>query len=118
MIFVVADREHHRLTEMTALLLSAFPGSTVYQHTSLTHATGDVLHRHVDALFALGEQNDGAEVIRLLQKKKPELPVLLLSDLKEIGYGHLLQRDVGQKLRSMLPSGRAAASPSQVGNSA
>ena len=102
MIFVVADREHRRLEELTMFLLSIFPGSTVYQHTSLTSASGDVLRHRVDALVATGEQNGGAELMQLLRKKKPELPVLLLSDIEKIGYGHLPQSVVGQKLRSVL----------------
>lgn len=102
MIFVVADQERSRLGEMTTLLLSIFPGSTVYQHANLARASGDVLRHRVDALFAVGEQKDSAELMEMLQKKKPELPVLFLSDMEGIGYGHLPQTVVGQKLRSIL----------------
>ena len=107
MIFVVADREHGRLREMTTLLLSTFPGSTVYQHTSLARASSDVLSHQVDALLTADERNGGAELVQLLQKKKPELPVLLLPDIERIGYGHLPQAIVGQKLRSILLTAKA-----------
>ena len=102
MIFVVADREHDRLREITMSLLSAFPGSTVYQHDDLAHASGDVLSHRVDALVAAGEQRGGTELVQMLQKKKPELPVLLLSDMERGGYSYLPQTVVGQKLRSVL----------------
>lgn len=107
MIFIVADQEHGRLKEMTGFLLSTFPGSTVYQHTDLTHASGDALRYRVDALFTAGEESGGAEVVQMLQRKKPELPVLLFSDIERIGYGHLPQTVVGQKLRSILLTAKA-----------
>lgn len=109
MIFVVADQEHGRLRETTALLLSTFPGSTVYQHTSLAHASGDILRSGVDAVLVAGkpESGSGSELMQLLQKKKPELPVLLLSDIEGLGYGHLPQTVVGQKLRSILLTAKA-----------
>lgn len=104
MIFVVADQEHGRLREMTTLLLSVFPGSTVYQHTSLAHASGDILRSGVDAVLVAGDpdSDSGSKLMQLLQKKKPELPVLLLSDIEGIGYGHLPQTVVGQKIRNLL----------------
>ena len=110
MIFVAADRELGRLREMTMFLLSAFQGSTVYQHTDLAHATGDVLRHRVDALLAVDEQSDGVELMQMLQRQRPELPVLLLSDLEKLGYGQLSQSDVAQRLRSILLTDKAAAS--------
>ena len=107
MVFVVTDSERNRCGELTSILTSAFPGSTVYQHTSISHASGDVLHRHVDALFAADEQNPGAEVVQILQQQRPELPVLLLSDMEELGYGQLSHADVAQKLRSLLLTTKA-----------
>ena len=104
MVFVVADQEDSRLREMTARLLSAFPGSTVYQHTSLSHASGDILRSGVDAVLVAGvpDSDSNSGLMQMLQKKKPELPVLLLSDPEGIGYGHLLQTVVGQKLQDFL----------------
>lgn len=109
MIFVVADRESGRRRELTTLLLAAFPGSTVYQHTSLTHASGDALRSGVDAVLVAGEpESDGSsELAHMLQEKKPELPVLHLSDIERIGYGHLPHSTVGQKLRSVLLTAKA-----------
>ena len=107
MIFVVTDQEHGRREELATLLISAFPGSTVYQHASLANASGDVLHRRVDALLAADEHGNSAQLMQMLQKQRPELPVLLLSDIEEIGYGHLPQTVVGQKLRSFLLTANA-----------
>ena len=105
-IFVVADREHSRLEELTMLLLSTFPGSTVYQHTSLVHASNDVLRLRVDSLLVTGEQSDEAEMMELLQKRKPKLPVLRHTDMEEIGYGHLPRSVVEQRLRSTLQTAK------------
>ena len=107
MVFVVTDSERSRCGELTLILTSAFPGSTVYQHTSLAHATGDVLHRHVDALLAADEQSCRVDVMQMLQQQRPELPVLLLSDMEELGYGQLSYADVAQKLRSLLLTAKA-----------
>ena len=101
LIFVTADSCRIQLERLTQLLVSAFPGSTVYQHTSISHASGDVLHRNVDALFAADEHITRAEVVQMLQQR-PELPVLLFSDMEELGYGQLSHADVAQKLRSLL----------------
>ena len=63
-----------------------------------------MLRHHVDAVLVAGdpESGSGSEVMQLLQKKKPELPVLLLSDIEGIGYGHLPHTVVSDKLRSIL----------------
>ena len=114
MIFVVADRELGRLREMTMFLLSAFQGSTVYQHTDLVHATGDVLRHRVDALLAADEQSDGAEQMEMVQKKRPELPVFLLSDMEKNGYRQLSHADVAQRLQSILLTDRTATSHLQT----
>lgn len=114
MIFVVADREHDRRRELTTILISAFPGSTVYQHTNLAHASGDVLRYRVDALFAADEQNGGAEQMEMLQKKRPELPVFLLSDMEKNGYRQLSHADVAQRLQSILLTDRTATSHLQT----
>ena len=102
MVFVVANREHGRLRKMTEFLLMIFPGSTIYQHTSLAHALGDVLRHRVDAVFVAGEQSGGSELMQMLEKKKLELPVLLHSDIEGIGYGHFPQAIVEQRLRNVL----------------
>ena len=106
MVFVVTDSERSRCGELTSILTSAFPGSTVYQHASISHASGDVLHRNVDALFAADEHITRAEVVQMLQQR-PELPVLLFSDMEELGYGQLSHADVAQKLRSLLLTTKA-----------
>ena len=64
MVFVVTDREHGRRKELTTLLISAFPGSTVYQHTSLAHASCDLIHHRVDALLAADEPDSREELVQ------------------------------------------------------
>ena len=51
MIFVTADSCRTQLERLTQLLVSAFPGSTVYQHTDLCRVPHDILNNKVDAAF-------------------------------------------------------------------
>ena len=51
MIFVTADRCRSQLERLTQLLVSAFPGSTIYQHTDPERVLHDVLSHPVDAVF-------------------------------------------------------------------
>ena len=81
MIFVTADRCRAQLEAFTQLLVSAFPGSTIYQHTDPDRVPHDVLHNPVDAVFltADGKQANGLELIPLLRRQKPDLPVFIIS---------------------------------------
>ena len=110
MVFVVIASEPGRRKDMTTLLLSTFPGSTVFQHDSVMRALSSVLHQRIDALFAVNENDEDDRMIEQLQIQKPELPVILLSVLEEIGYGRLPEADVAQKLRSTLLTDRTATS--------
>ena len=82
MIFVAVDQNRERLTELTRLLLEAFPGSVIYQHTNPLKAPKDVRNNRVDAVFVqIGpETPDGAELTRILHIENANLPVFLLTD--------------------------------------
>ena len=63
------------------MLVSSFPGSTVYQHTDLFRASHDVLNHKVDAVL-LEAETEGAGILDLMQKlrrQKPGLPVFIIS---------------------------------------
>ena len=82
MTFVAVDPNRARLAELTRLLLAAFPGSVIYQHTDPLNAPRDVRSNRVDAVFAQLDMGKlgGAELTRMLRMEKAELPVFLLSD--------------------------------------
>lgn len=66
MTFVAVDQNRERLTELTRLLLEAFPGSVIYQHTNPLKAPKDVRNNRVDAVFAQLDMGNlgGAELLR------------------------------------------------------
>ena len=82
MTFVAVDQNRERLAELTRLLLEAFPGSVIYQHTNPLKAPKDVRNNRVDAVFAqLDTENlGGAELTRILRSERADLPVFLLTD--------------------------------------
>ena len=82
MIFVTADSCRVQLEQLTKLLVSAFPGSTIYQHADLLRVPHDVLRNKVDAVFLGGEinQTGGLEFVKQLRREKPDIPVFLISD--------------------------------------
>ena len=81
MVFVAADSCRTQLERLTLLLVSAFPGSTIYQHTDLTHVPHDVSRNKIDAVFleAGAEKTDGLNLMQMLHRQKPELPVFMIS---------------------------------------
>ena len=82
MTFVAVDQNRERLTELTRLLLEAFPGSVIYQHTNPLKAPKDVRNNRVDAVFAQLDMGNlgGAELTRILHSERANLPVFLLAD--------------------------------------
>lgn len=82
MTFVTVDQNRERLTELTRLLLAAFPGSVIYQHTDPLKAPKDVRNNRVDAVFAQFDMGKlgGVELSHILHLEKADLPVFLLSD--------------------------------------
>lgn len=85
MVFVTANNDREQLDELTQLLLAAFPGSVVYQHTDPMSVPKSVQENKVDAVFAEARMNrvSGLELLRVLRRKKPELPVFILSGSEE-----------------------------------
>lgn len=81
MKFVTADRCRTQLERLTQLLVSAFPGSTIYQHTDLFHVPHDVLNNKVDAVFleAGMDKTSGLDFMKMLRRQKPDVPVFIIS---------------------------------------
>ena len=81
MVFVTADSCRAQLEKLTRILVSAFPGSTVYQHTDLFRVPHDVLNHKVDAVFMEAEtdKTNGLSFLRMLRKQKPNVPVFIIA---------------------------------------
>ena len=86
MIFVTADSCRSQLERLTQLLVSAFPGSTVYQHTDLCRVPHDVLNNRVDAVFLEAEMDktNGLDFVQMLRRQKSTLPVFVISQTEEL----------------------------------
>ena len=85
MIFVTADSCRAQLERLTKILVSAFPGSTIYQHTNLLCVPHDVLSHKVDAvLLGVTPEGKGAlDLARKLHRQKPDTPVFITSKTEE-----------------------------------
>ena len=81
MKFVTADSCRIQLERLTQLLVSAFPGSTIYQHADLLRVPHDVLNNKVDAvLLEVGmDKMNGLDCMKMLRRQKPDIPVFLIS---------------------------------------
>lgn len=81
MIFVTADSCRAQLERLTQILVSAFPGSTVYQHTDLCRAQHDALNNKVDAVLLEAETGkaNGSGFMRVLRRQKPNIPVFIVA---------------------------------------
>jgi DNA-binding NarL/FixJ family response regulator len=66
---------------LSQILFSAFPGSTVYQHTDPLRVPHDALNDRVNAvvLEVEMEKKNGLDLMRQLRRQKPELPVFIVS---------------------------------------
>ena len=86
MIFVTADSCRAQLEGLTQLLVSVFPGSTVYQHTDLCRVPHDVLNHKVDAVFLEIEpdKTNGLAFVHMLRRQKSDLPVFILSQTEDL----------------------------------
>ena len=114
MIFVTADSCRSQLERLTQLLVSAFPGSTVYQHTDLCRVPHDVLNHKVDAIFLETEvdETNSLDFVRMLRRQKKSLPVFIISqteDLREeaakVGVNdYFVQPVTEQQLRDAIQS--------------
>ena len=85
MIFVTADRRRPQLEKLTRLLVSAFPGSTIYQHTDPLRVVHDVMNHKVDAVFLEAEMGkiNGTDFLRMLRRQKPDVPVFLIAKTED-----------------------------------
>ena len=81
MVFVTEDRCRTQLERLTRLLVSAFPGSTIYQHTELCRVPHDVLNKKVDAVVLEAETDkaNSLNFVRMLRRQKSNVPVFLIS---------------------------------------
>ena len=114
MIFVTSDSCRSQLERLTQLLVSAFPGSTVYQHTDLCRVPHDVLNHKVDAIFLETEvdESNSLDFVRMLRRQKESLPVFIISqteDLREeaakVGVNdYFVQPVTEQQLRDAIQS--------------
>lgn len=78
MTFVTADSCRAQLERLTQLLVSSFPGSTIYQHTDLARVPHDVSCHRVDAVF-LDAAPGKLDLLQHLRRQQPTLPVFILS---------------------------------------
>ena len=86
MTFVTADSCRAHLERLRELLFTSFPGSTIYQHASLLHVPHDVLNNNVDAVFLEAEEANSLDLMQMLHRQKPDVPVFIISktdDLRE-----------------------------------
>lgn len=110
MTFVTMGSERSQLKSLTHLLLSAFPGSVIYQQTNLLRVSEDVQETNVDAVFLQAEEMDSEEALYILRRWRPELPVFFLAEWgslsfatsEEDAYCYLPRPITGQKLRDAL----------------
>ena len=79
MVFVTADSCRAQLGRLTQILIIAFPGSTIYQHTDPTRVPHDVLSHKVDAVLLEAEQTNALDLMQKLRRQKPDLPVFIIS---------------------------------------
>ena len=86
MVFVTEDSCRSQLEDLTQLLVSVFPGSTIYQHTDLCRVLHDVLNHKVDAVFLETEidKTDGLDFVQMLRRQKSNLPVFIISQTEDL----------------------------------
>lgn len=79
MVFVTADSCRAQLERLTQMLVCAFPGSTIYQHTDRVRTLHDVLNHKVDAVMMEAENVNGLDLMQKLHRQKPDVPVFIIS---------------------------------------
>ena len=86
LVFVTADSYRPQLERLTKILVSAFPGSTIYQHTDMCRVPHDVLHNKVDAVFLETEMDktNGLDFAQMLRRQKSTLPVFIISKTEDL----------------------------------
>lgn len=114
MTFVTAGYYKAQVERLTQLLISLYPGSTIYQHTNPLRVPHDVLTNKVDAVFLETEMDktNGLDFVQMLRRQKADLPVFIISqteDLrKEAGAAgandYFVQPVTGQQLMAAIGS--------------
>ena len=82
MVFVVAGSSRERLADLTRILLSSFPGSTIYQHVNPQCISNDVINNKVNGVFLeteIGSCN-GIELMWQLRNRKRDVPFYILAE--------------------------------------
>ena len=82
MVFVTAGSCRKQLESLTQLLISAFPGSTIYRHTDLFRTLSDILNNKADAVFLVAETDikNELEFTQMLRRQKPDISVFIISN--------------------------------------
>lgn len=78
MTFVTANSCRPQLERLTQILVGAFPGSTIYQHTELMCVLRDVLNHKVDAVLLEGEMSS-LDLMQKLHRQRPDIPFFIIS---------------------------------------
>lgn len=112
MVFVVAGSSRERLADLTKILLSNFPGSTIYQHVDPQCISKDVINNKVNGVFLEAEIGgcNGIELMWQLRNRKREVPVYILSENEESRIsatkagadGYLVYPLTGETVRNVL----------------
>ena len=105
MVFVIVSNCREELTRLTQLLLSSFPGSTIYQHAELCRVTHDVLNNKVDAVLLDVEldKSSGLDFVRMLRKQKTNVPVFIIAKAEDFREEAM---DAGADDYCVLPDGK------------
>lgn len=82
MVFVIADNDSDRLRKLSNSVCRAYPGCVIHEFVDPMLSAKYVCNNHVDVVLA--EENmrpvDGAELQRVLNTHKPDLPVIILPE--------------------------------------
>ena len=81
MVFVTADSCRLQLEQLSRMLVSTFPGSTIYRHTDLRQVSHVVFNHKVEAVFleAVTDKINSFDFMRMLHRQNPELPVFIIA---------------------------------------
>ena len=80
MVFVTTGGCKAQLERLTKILVCAFPGSTIYQHTDLSRVPHDVLTHKVDAVLLDADNRNSGDLMQKLRRQRPELPVFMIAE--------------------------------------
>ena len=86
MTFVTAKSSRIQFEKLSRLLVSAFPGSTIYQHTDMLRVPYDMLNNKVDAVLLEAEMDkaNGMDLVRMLRRQKPNVPIFIIAEAEDL----------------------------------